>query len=598
MGAIPLQSISGGTDIVGCFVLGNPNLPVRRGWIQCRSLALDVQAQGEPAEASGTAVGELVCRNPFPSRPLGFVGDDGTRFHDAYFRANPGVWTHGDVIELDADGQARIHGRSDGVLHIHGVRIGPSEIYRALRDVPEVREAMAVEQRSDEALGGSRVVLLVVLRDGCVLDGRLIVDIRRAIVSHASPTHVPELVVQVSELPATHSGKRSELAGRDVVNGLPAGNSESLANPGCLEEIRRAVTEAVERRRALAGAVEHAGTGTTQARLRTIWESVLGVAPLTPDDNFFDVGGTSLAAVRLFQGIHDHLGVDLPLSTLVRAQTIADLAAVIDSPAEGRVPSIVLLRPGTAERPLFLVHSISGDVLQLRPLALRLDTDRPVYGIQALGLDPSEMPQTRVEEMAAAYVDTMRSVQPTGPYDLAGHSFGGLVAFEMARILASQGEHVGWLGLIDTHVHPACLPAPARVRFAIARPFRFVGAALRSPRRRLPRYLAKALLRVAPRAPVAPPPPEWPLPPLLHRLERISMEAFALYRPGSYPGDATLFVAASREPGTCDPLPVWHEAVGGALAVVAIPGGHIDAIGEPHVGVLAARVSERLRDLA
>ncbi len=598
VGAVPVQSISGGTDIVGCFVLGNPNLPVHRGWIQCRSLGLDVQALSDSGHEPGTGLGELVCRNPFPSRPLGFVGDDGTRFHDAYFGVNPGVWTHGDVIELDADGQARIHGRSDGVLHIHGVRIGPSEIYRALRDVPEVSEAVAVEQQSHEALGGTWVVLLVVLREGCVLDGRLTVDIRRAIVSHAAPTHVPELVVQVGELPATHSGKRSERAVRDVVNGLPAGNSKSLANPGCLDEVRRAVASAVERRRKLAGAVDHAAAGSTEARIRAIWEGVLGVAPLTPDDNFFDVGGTSLAAVRLFQAIHDHLGIDLPLSTLVRAQTTADLAAVIDSPAERRVPSIVLLRPGTAERPLFLVHSISGDVLQLRPLALRLDTDRPVYGIQALGLDPGEVPQTRVEEMAAAYVRTMRSVQPEGPYDLAGHSFGGLVAFEMARILTGQGERVAWLGLIDTHVHPACLPPAARLRFAVARPFRFAAAAVRSPRRRLPRYLAKAVLRVAPRAPLAPPPPEWPLPPLLHRLEQISMDAFALYRPGPYAGDATLFVAASREPGTCDPLPVWHEAVGGALAVVAIPGAHIDAIGEPHVRVLAGRVSERLGDRA
>ncbi len=469
VGPIPLQSISGGTDIVGCFVLGNPDLPVHRGWIQCRSLGLDVQALPDPAGPPGSAVGELVCRNPFPSRPLGFAGDDGGSFHDTYFAANPGVWTHGDLIELDPRGQARMHGRSDGVLNIHGVRIGPAEIYRAVRNVPEVRDAMAVEQRNVEAIGGSRVVLLVVLRDQVVLDGRLTVEIRRAIVSHASPTHVPELVVQVPELPVTHSGKRSERAVTDLLNELPAANVESLANPRSLEEIRQAVAAAVERRRELAGALEHAGAGSTEARLRAIWEGVLGVAPLTPEDNFFDVGGTSLAAVQLFQAIHDQMGVDLPLSTLVRAQTTADLATVIDSPAEDRVPSIVLLRPGTAERPLFLVHSISGDVLQLRPLALRLDTDRPVYGIQALGLDPRETPQTRVEEMAAGYVQTLRSVQPGGPYALGGHSFGGLVAFEMARILTGQGERVDWLGLIDAQVDPG-VSSPARAGALRGRP--------------------------------------------------------------------------------------------------------------------------------
>src|SRR3954464_2169221 len=154
VGRIPLQSISGGTDIIGCFVLGSPNLPVRRGWIQCRSLAMDVQALG----------GELVCRNPFPSRPLHLLADeDGARFHETYFAQNPGVWTHGDLIEFDAEGHARMHGRSDGVINVHGQRIGPAEIYRALRSVPELVEAMAVER-------DGQLVLLVVLRDGAELD--------------------------------------------------------------------------------------------------------------------------------------------------------------------------------------------------------------------------------------------------------------------------------------------------------------------------------------------------------------------------------------------------------------------------------------------
>ncbi|MFL5865476.1 MAG: acetoacetate--CoA ligase, partial [Thermoleophilaceae bacterium] len=176
VGPVALQSISGGTDIIGCFVLGNPELPVQRGWIQCRSLALDVQAL--PAESR---VGELVCRNPFPSRPLGFLGDDGELFHDTYFAQNPGVWTHGDLIEFDEAGQARMHGRSDSVLNVGGFRVGPAELYRALHSVPEVAEAMAVEQVVPDSPAGSRIVLLVVLRRGERLDGRLVVRIRRAI---------------------------------------------------------------------------------------------------------------------------------------------------------------------------------------------------------------------------------------------------------------------------------------------------------------------------------------------------------------------------------------------------------------------------------
>src|SRR5207237_9372832 len=106
VGTLPIQSISGGTDIIGCFVLGSPNLPVRRGWIQCRSLGLDVQSLPSEATPPGSEIGELVCRNPFPSRPLGFLGDDGRQFHEAYFEQNPGVWTHGDLVELETDGQA------------------------------------------------------------------------------------------------------------------------------------------------------------------------------------------------------------------------------------------------------------------------------------------------------------------------------------------------------------------------------------------------------------------------------------------------------------------------------------------------------------
>ncbi|MDX6672856.1 MAG: acetoacetyl-CoA synthetase, partial [Solirubrobacteraceae bacterium] len=530
---VPLQSISGGTDIIGCFVLGNPNLPVRRGRIQCRSLGLDVQALPTDATAPGSAVGELVCRNPFPSRPIGFVGDDGGQLHEAYFQQNPGVWTHGDLIEFDASGQARMHGRSDEVLNVHGIRIGPAEIYGALHDVVEVREAMAIQQEIPDERGQSRLVLLVVLQDGAAIDGRLAVRVRREIARCASPAHVPDLLVAVDELPRTHSGKRSERAARDAVNELPVRNHEALSNPGSLDEIRRAVALAAEQRRELSGAAEPGRDASTEARVRAIWESVLGVAQLRADDEFFDVGGTSLAAVRIFQLIHDRLGVDLPVSTLLRASTTAALAAVIDGPAAERFPSLQPLRPGTGGSPLFVVHALHGDVLFFRPLALRMSTDRPVYGLQARGLDPREQPQTRIEDMAETYVETIRSVQPHGPYALAGYSFGGLVAFEMARRLSVLGEDVDMLELIEARVHHNCLPTHLRRRFLAGLPFRVLRTALFGPRSHPPQYLRKAVLRVAPWAPIAPPAPVWgPLPPRLGELEPISWQAFNAYRPG------------------------------------------------------------------
>ena len=228
---LPLQSISGGTDIIGCFVLGNPNLAVYRGQAQCRSLGLDVRALPAPGGPSA-AIGELICTNPFPSRPLRFYDDDGNRrFHESYFSQNPGVWTHGDLIEFTPQGGARLHGRSDGVLNIRGIRVGPAEIYRILQDIREVVEALAVEQQTEQEIGGARMVLLVVLREGVVLDDQLAGRIRSELARRGSNALQPARIAQVGELPVTHSGKRSEAAARDAVNGRrykqPGGAAQS-----------------------------------------------------------------------------------------------------------------------------------------------------------------------------------------------------------------------------------------------------------------------------------------------------------------------------------------------------------------------------------
>ena len=248
VGPQPLQSISGGTDILGCFVLGHPELPVRVGRCQARSLGLDVAAVDEDGKELVGRVGGLVCRRPFPSRPIGFLRDpDGTRFHAAYFADHAGMWTHGDLVEFDPDGSARMHGRSDSVLNVNGVRIGPSEVYIALRRIPEIADAMAVEQSDPDHRGQSRMVLLVVLRPGATLDGELHRTIRRTLRREASPAHVPSVLAAVPELPITHNGKRSERAARDAVNGERIANEAALRNPACLPAIRLAAGTAEQR---------------------------------------------------------------------------------------------------------------------------------------------------------------------------------------------------------------------------------------------------------------------------------------------------------------------------------------------------------------
>lgn len=338
--AMPLQSISGGTDIIGCFVLGNPNLPVHRGEAQCRSLGLDVRSL-PPPDHPEAQIGELVCANPFPSRPLGFHGDaDGTRFHAAYFAQNPGFWTHGDLIEATPRGGWRLHGRSDGVLNVRGIRVGAAEIYRILDDIDEVLEAMAVEQQAEEEPGGTRMVLLVVLREDLVLDNTLTKHIRSELVRCGSPAFVPARIAQVKALPLTFNGKPSEAAARDAVNARPVRNRDALQNPACLDAIAmHPVLRAPAAVRVSRGAAPDPAVVTDRDRLRQhlqdICERVLGVAPIAWSDNLLGFGADSLGLLNLLLEIERYTGHALPLSAFLTAPSIEGLATSRDlGPAE------------------------------------------------------------------------------------------------------------------------------------------------------------------------------------------------------------------------------------------------------------------------
>jgi acetoacetyl-CoA synthetase len=233
---VALASISGGTDIVSCFVLGSPTLPVWRGEIQCAGLGMRVDVVDEAGRPLRGEKGELVCTAPFPSVPLGFWNDPGgRRFHAAYFERIPGVWAHGDFAETTEHAGFVIHGRSDAVLNPGGVRIGTAEIYRPVERVPEILESLAIGQ---EWQGDTRVVLFVRLREGVHLDDALAERIRARVRHEASPRHVPARIVEVADIPRTRSGKIVEIAVRDVVHGRPVRNREALANPDALELFR------------------------------------------------------------------------------------------------------------------------------------------------------------------------------------------------------------------------------------------------------------------------------------------------------------------------------------------------------------------------
>lgn len=237
---LQLSSISGGTDIISCFVLGSPVLPVWRGEIQCRGLGMAVDVWDDDGRPVRGEKGELVCSKPFPVMPIGFWGDDdGSKYRAAYFERFDNVWCHGDFCEITAHGGLVIYGRSDATLNPGGVRIGTAEIYRQVEKLHEVVESLVIGQDwPPQNPNDVRVVLFVKLREGLVLDDDLIKRIRQTIRDNTTPRHVPAKVLQVADIPRTKSGKIVELAVRNVVHGRAVKNQEALANPEALAHFR------------------------------------------------------------------------------------------------------------------------------------------------------------------------------------------------------------------------------------------------------------------------------------------------------------------------------------------------------------------------
>lgn len=228
-----LSSISGGTDIISCFALGNPVLPVVRGELQCRGLGMKVETFDERGKPVLNQCGELVCTQAFPSMPIYFWNDEnGSKYQQAYFADYPGVWKHGDFVEINDHGGLRISGRSDATLNPGGVRIGTAEIYSAIESLPQVKDSLVIGQpwQDDE-----RIVIFVILSDGVALDEELKSDIRTRIRQNCSPRHVPDLILETTDIPYTINGKKVEIAVRQVIQGKTVQNLSALANPESLE---------------------------------------------------------------------------------------------------------------------------------------------------------------------------------------------------------------------------------------------------------------------------------------------------------------------------------------------------------------------------
>jgi len=235
---VHLASISGGTDILSCFLGGSPTEPVFAGELQRPSLGSDVKAYDATGSVVVETAGELVCRTPMPSMPIGIWNDpEGTQLHDTYFAQFPGAWHHGDLIEETANGGFRVLGRSDATLKPGGVRVGTAEIYRALEAVSEISDAAAVGKSLNDDV---EIWLFVVLEPGHRLDLPLERRIADVLLTQASPSHVPAKILQVDALPKTHTGKLMEGAVRRIVNGERVANWAAVGNPESLDAVARA----------------------------------------------------------------------------------------------------------------------------------------------------------------------------------------------------------------------------------------------------------------------------------------------------------------------------------------------------------------------
>jgi len=333
-----------------------------------------------------------------------------------------------------------------------------------------------------------------------------------------------------------------------------------------------------------------------ERQLAEIWEEVLGVRPVGVTDNFFALGGHSLLAVRLFAFIEKRLGRKLPLTTVFQGATVEDLAGVLRRQATpGPHSALVAMQPGGSKRPLFLVHPAGGHVFPYIQLAQLLGPDQPCYGLQARGVEAGQDPHTRIEDMAATYIQALRTVQPTGPYLLGGWSMGGVVAFEMAQQLHAQGQPVALLAILDGRIPTQDATFPEQDAEAISLVERYFGISF-GPMEALAELpedeQLTVLLEEAKSAGLVPAELDVSQARRFVMLLRNDLSATQAYGLHRYPGRITFFKANETLADTpADPTMGWSEWASGGVEVHVVPGNHANLMYAPHVEVLAAELT-------
>jgi thioesterase domain-containing protein len=509
--------------------------------------------------------GELVIAGD--GLALGYRNDPeltARKFVTAAWRAGERLYRTGDHARYRPDGTIEFLGRTDNQVKIRGFRVGLEEVESAIAGHPAV-VACAVGVSRDS----SAELQLTAYLSGAGLSDGDIPAIRDFLRQRLPSYMVPTGFMILPALPMTPNRKvdRRKLPAPQIL-----GSGETAEPRDSLE-----------------------------ADLASIWKNVLGLEKLGINDNFFDLGGHSLLASIVVAQIQTELGYQLPLAALFRAPTIARLAQSLRSEHGPVFSHLVRLRPGTG-RPVFIVHGIFGNVLQLKDLAEQLSTTRPIFAIQARGADPRQEPHTSIAEMVEAYVAAVQEVQASGPYALAGYSFGGLIAFEMARWFRAHDQAVDLLALFETDLYARYLPWRDKLAYRLSLLRRVIGKVATLPLSAVPSYLRSKLFQLGHRLLlrlglrhdfVDLNDLSGPMASRYRQMYAIGARAFVAFRPKPYDGKLSIFHTTGQRFGTCDPTPIWRQAAR-QIELFEIDGRHGTIMEKPYVTTLAAQFSRCL----
>jgi amino acid adenylation domain-containing protein len=524
-------------------------------------------------------VGELIVGSPYVALGLWVDGHCVANDIESNCNGTPSyrLFRTGDLVRQRPDGLLERLGRKDRQVKIRGARVELDGVEATLRQHPLVRDVGALA-RTRSSDGGAILVAYVSARDGAPTT---LLDELRALMRSAPPPMRPTRLYRVHEIPRLPSSKLD-------VRALVALDEANIQN-----EQANFISAAA------AGSRDGDCIAPTVAQ---VWQKVL-LAPVGgPDEDFFEVGGDSLKAITLTIELERALGLALSLTLINEAPKFASLCAALREQRTARYVPLVLLKAGEGLSPLFFIHGLGGNVAELFAMARSMTYPGPVFGIQARGLGRQELPHTTVEAMATEYLTAIKTRQPSGPYYLCGYSFGGLVAFEMARRLRQSGDEVGLLGLFDTLPNFLGWPLPVWLAFVRRRIDRLAARVSTAPIRTWPAAAGRAARRVCARR-RGPPIQELDSAPFLSFLKSAPASvlkvaasgwmASARYRPGFYPGELKLFIPAERDSALPSPQAFWRPHAR-ALSIVDTAGGHLTMLSMPNAESAAASLTRYL----